>query len=201
MINSLTGILTQKSSESFCLQQGGIEWEILASLETLGKLNLSRESQRIYIYLHHKEDVLCLYGFATIEERKLFFDLLKVNGIGPKAALKILSGMNPDQFIATLEAEDVTALSKIPGLGKKTAQKIILALRGKLSAVEVTIPGGSTESSSELVESLVNMGYDKKSVVSALSEAQKSKELESLGSAEKEAELFRLAIIALSTKG
>jgi len=136
---------------------------------------------------------MILFGFSTKEERLLFLDLIKVNGVGPKAAQKILSGINPKDFITCLENEDVTRLSKIPGLGLKTAQKIILALKGKLKIVEnVITPSDTQDLSSEILDSLVAMGFDKKKAKESLVKILESGVVD-------EGEILRQSIIRLSS--
>ena len=134
---------------------------------------------------------MTMFGFGTIEERSVFLDLLKVSGIGPRQALRILSGMSVDDFVKNMDAEDVDSLSRIPGLGKKTAQKILLTLRGKLSLSKTSV---ETEHD-EITEALVEMGFDRAQAHSAVNEVRSDPggdgELE-------EGELLRRAIVRLS---
>jgi Holliday junction DNA helicase RuvA subunit len=119
---------------------------------------------RVYLYLHHRDDQMKLYGFAQTSERVLFLELLKVDGIGPRQALRILSSTPPEMFLPILDAGDVEALSRTPGIGKKTAQKIVLTLRGKLRLEEHE----ASSSSDELVAALVEMGFERKQAVEAV---------------------------------
>jgi Holliday junction DNA helicase RuvA len=136
-----------------------------------------------------------LYGFATADERRVFLELTRVSGIGPRAALKMLSATSPGELIRMLEAEDVDGLVRLPGLGRKTAQKVILTLRGTLVAEE----GEATPAHAELVEALVEMGFDRSrvaGVVNALSaELVVSPDVDGT---DLEKEIFRLAIVRLS---
>ena len=121
MFNSLKGTVSQKNAVSVHLQTDFIEWDLLAPGSTLDSLPQVGDTVRLFTYLHHREDQLALYGFASREERNLFLDLLKVGGIGPRQALKILSGMSVEEFVGSLNSDDVDGLSRVPGLGKKTA--------------------------------------------------------------------------------
>ena len=131
MFNSLTGEITYKGEERLCLQTGGVEWELVVSRRALDRLPKVGEVARVFTHLVHREDIMRLYGFCDNAERSLFLDLLKVEGVGPRGALKMLSGVDREQFTQALDRDDVDALSTVPGVGKKTAQKIILALKGK----------------------------------------------------------------------
>ena len=148
MFNSLTGTVTGWSGDSVFLTTGGIEWRCMATARTLSVIPQEGEDLRLFVYLHHREDQLGLYGFASDAEREVFLDLIKVSGIGPRQALKILSGMSTEEFVECLEAGDADRLAKIPGLGKKTAGKIVLALKGKLSLE----PSGAPSRFAEIVE-------------------------------------------------
>ncbi len=193
MWNSITGIITRKGDDFIYLQAGSLEWSISLSGYSISKLPASESSLKIYTYLHHKEDSMKLYGFAEESERNLFLELLKVGGIGPRGALKILSGISPEGFIRSLDDGDVDSLCRLPGLGKKTAQKIVLSLRGKLTVSE------DSEKSEhvEIIESLVNMGFDKKLVKTAVKKVSADYSSDS-SEGNGEEELFRQALILLS---
>ncbi|MGL1891705.1 MAG: Holliday junction branch migration protein RuvA [Spirochaetaceae bacterium] len=193
MYNSLTGKITEKGISHLCLQIGGVEWILLASINSLDTCNVG-EDRRFFTYLQHKEDGMTMFGFATKDERVLFLDLIKVNGVGAKAAQKILSGIKPAEFIRCLEDEDVDRLTKVPGLGKKTAQKIILALKGKLKLEDDVVKESTRDSvDKEILDSLVAMGFDKKRAKNVLVDVIAN--ADGLG----EGEILRLAIIKLSS--
>lgn len=193
MYNSLTGKITEKGLDYLCLQIGGIEWLINVSLYTLDTLTIGQDI-KIFTYLQHKEDGMTLFGFGTKDERFLFLDLIKVNGVGPKAALKILSGIKPAEFIACLDTEDVDRLTKVPGLGRKTAQKIVLALKGKLKLEDDVVKESSRDSvDKEILDSLVAMGFDKKKAKTVLVDIVTNSDVKD------EAEILRQSIIRLST--
>jgi holliday junction DNA helicase RuvA len=141
--------------------------------------NLSSEEKndcKIFAYLVHREDAMMLYGFRNIDERNLFLEVVKVQGIGPKQAIKILSGITVEDFITALDTGNVSILTAIPGLGTKTAQKMILALRDKLT---LTSPDAKTKANSavkianrqivsDIIQSLCDMGYEKRDVKNAV---------------------------------
>ncbi|MFW5813970.1 MAG: Holliday junction branch migration protein RuvA [Spirochaetota bacterium] len=194
MFNSLTGAITGRGPNLLLLSTGGVEWELEVSGFTLRRLasNESRDEVRVFTYLYHREDQMRLYGFATVDERRVFLELTRVSGIGPRAAVRLLSATSPSELIRMLEAEDVDGLVRLPGLGRKTAQKVILTLRGKLVAEE----GEAVSTHAELVDGLVEMGFDRARVTSVVS--QLATELADASPLEREKEIFRLAIVRLS---
>ncbi len=196
MINSLRGTLTYKGLTEIYLENSDIEWQITVSERTARELPTVGNKVRLYTFLYHREDQMMLFGFASVEERYLFHDLLRVSGIGPRQAVRILSGMSVDELVKCLDGDDVDSLSRIPGLGRKTAQKIILTLRGRLTAQK-----GEEEAAGaygEIITALVDMGFDRQSAVKTVS----SLALELSGeqdTGEREKEIFRRAIVALSS--
>ncbi len=193
MYNSLTGKITEKGINHLCLQIGGVEWILLVSLNTLDVCTIGEE-RRFFTYLQHKEDGMTLFGFSTKDERFLFLDLIKVNGVGAKAAQKILSGIKPSEFIRCLDDEDIDRLTKVPGLGKKTAQKIVLALKGKLKLEDDVVKESTRDSvDKEILDSLVAMGFDKKKAQTVLVDVVKNSDTTDEG------EILRQSIIKLST--
>lgn len=196
MFNSLSGTVSGRGPNALFLMTGGVEWELEVSGTTLRSLASGDEPVRIYTFLYHREDQMRLYGFATAEERRVFLELTRVSGIGPRAAIRMLSGTSPAELVRMLEAEDVDGLTRLPGLGRKTAQKVILALRGRL----VMEPAAGASGHTELVEALVEMGFDRSQASAAV--AGVSGEIKDAG-AELDAdalekEIFRLAIVRLS---
>lgn len=199
MFNSITGRLTAKRESGLFLEANGIEWEITAPASCLSELPPIGSVARVYTYLHHREDQVKLFGFATPIERALFLDLLKVEGVGPRQAVKIMSGIRSELLTAALDSGDVEALTKLPGLGVKTAQKMILALRGKLTRE----PGEETAGAfGDIVQALAEMGFDRRLAVEAVRESASEIGLarapEGSPDAETEKELMRLSIIRLS---
>ena len=198
MFNSITGELRFKDTERVFLQTGGLEWDILSSRTSINRLPEPGETVTIFVHLYHREDQLKLYGFATPAEKHLFLDLLKVQGIGPKQAVKILSGIKVMHFVEALESEDIDALSSLPGIGKKTAQNILLKLKGKL-----TVRAGAGISLEEdLVNALNGMGFERRTAVTAVKAAVRKlgPAKDGLSREELERELFKKAIAQLSSQ-
>ncbi len=164
MFNKITGKITGKEKERIFISTGAIEWDIFTTAVSLQSFPSIGEETSVYTYLYHKEDQLKLFGFYSQDERTLFMDLIKVDGVGPKLAMKILSGISTNDFIEALESENLERLSAIPGLGKKTAQKIVLKLKGKLTTLEK--PWDPIVD--DIVNALVGMGFDKKASIEAV---------------------------------
>ncbi len=135
MISFIIGTLEEKSENGVVINCNGMGYEIQTSTATLSTLPLAGEECKIYTYLQVKEDGISLFGFTTVDERELFYKLISVSGVGPKMAITILSGMNISDLIVSILKEDTTALSRIKGLGKKTAERICLELKDKLTPV------------------------------------------------------------------
>ncbi|MDR2313986.1 MAG: Holliday junction branch migration protein RuvA [Spirochaetaceae bacterium] len=195
MFNSIRGTITEKTGELLRMETGGLEWDIAVPATDLDVLPPPGAEGRVFTWLYHKEDQMRLFGFAGEARRATFLELLKVEGIGPRGALKIMGGIDQEELERALETEDLARLEAVPGLGKKTAQKMILSLRGKLAfskdSPAKTLPYG------DLVEALSGMGYDKRLAVNALERA--AAELSGdLKGPEQEQELFKRAIVILS---
>ena len=201
MFNSISGTLTGKTAESIYIETNGIEWEVFVSALSADRFGAAGSTIRVYTWLYHREDQMRLFGFLTPAERSLFLDLTKVDGIGPKQALKILSGLDSAALEAALEAGDVARLQSIPGIGKKTAQKMVLALKGQLTGLHDT---GRTETAKksefeDIITALINMGYDRKRAAETVESVAQSMRTKSIDPAAKEEELFRTAIVNLSS--
>ena len=204
MFNSISGIITGKFPKQLFIENNGIEWDICVPDSNLDIFGTVGSEARVFTWLQHTDVSMALYGFASAEERTLFFDLLKVDGIGAKGAVKIMSSVSSGRLTEVLENGDLEMLEKIPGVGKKTAGKMLLALKGKLSlssAVRVVDLGKNAEFS-DVIDSLSSMGYDKKLVeqkVLQLVEVLKGdKDFASKSQKEKEDILFRRAIVELA---
>jgi Holliday junction DNA helicase RuvA len=194
VFNSLSGELTYKDEERVFLSSGAVEWEIHVSRNSSDDLPDVGKSCKIYVYLYHRDDQLRLYGFSEVLERDVFLDLLKVEGVGPRQALKILSGVEVVRFIEALEAEDPELLSAIPGVGRKTAQKIMLKLKGRL---HVSTPAGISLEE-DILNALVGMGFDRRSAKSAVGSAARSLRESDMSREDLEKELFKSALSQLS---
>jgi len=196
MFNSIRGTVSEKGGEAVFLLTGGVEWEIAMPVTDIGLLPAAGGECRVFTWLYHREDLMRLFGFSGRARRDTFLELLKVEGIGPKNALKIMGGIGQEELERALETGDLARLEAVPGLGKKTAQKMLLALKGKL------VHGGADDSPADspygdLVEALAAMGYDKRAAAEALNRAE-SDLSPGLAPAEKEKSLFKNAIVYLS---
>lgn len=168
MIGFLEGTVFDVGSDTFLLSVNGVGYEIQASSQTLADVQMMPgQSLKVWIYSHVREDAFQLFGFLTKPEKDFFTQLLKVNGVGPKSALSVMSGAPASQIQDWIEASDAKALSALPKVGKKTAEQIILTLQGKLVRIE---PAGKTrgpkmtETHRQISSALVNLGFKSQSV-------------------------------------
>ena len=206
MFNSLYGTLTEKTARqaSLCavfLETGGVEWEILVPATALDALPAAGEQARVYTWLYHREDQMTLFGFASPEDRFLFLDLLKVDGVGAKAALKIMSAIAGDQLRRAIESEEVERLEAISGIGKKTAQKMMLALKGKLTFPHGKETGAAAKPWQDVISALTDMGYDRRDAEGAVARIAQEiggQDFAELSREAKEELLFRRAITELA---
>ncbi|HEX9774973.1 MAG TPA: Holliday junction branch migration protein RuvA [Actinomycetota bacterium] len=171
MIALLDGVLVSAREDGCVLDVNGVGYKLAMPTPAVAALPPPGKRVRVHTHLHVREDALTLYGFDTIEARDLFAVLLGVGGIGPKGALAVLSAYAPDAFRKALVTEDLDALTLIPGVGKKTAARMILELREKLSLPELEVVPGSSGARAALVEvkgALINLGYTPAEARSAL---------------------------------
>ena len=182
MIASLTGILKYKSPTEILIDVHGVGYTVHIPLSTYEKLGDADASVSLLTYFHVREDAMQLFGFFSDEERRLFKLLISVSGIGPKIAQGVLSGMNVEELKINLLSGNVTALTAIPGVGKKTAERLILELRDKVGGVIVesdNLSAGSISSAtmrSDALQALTSLGYNlqiaEKSIRQVLQEAE-----------------------------
>lgn len=172
MIALLDGIVFDVSEDHFVLMCNGVGYDISASAQTLMDVQvLMGQSLKVWIHTHVREDAFQLFGFLTKPEKDFFLMLLKVNGVGPKMALSIMSGARLSLIQEWIEASDAKALSSLPKVGKKTAEQIILTLQGKLVRIEASVSGKSKTVTPKLPEvhrqissALVNLGFKAQNV-------------------------------------
>ena len=165
MIGRLRGILISKQPPSLLIEVGGVGYEVEAPMSTI--YDLPGLGKEVVLLIHHavKEDSITLYGFLREAERTLFRSLLKVSGIGAKIALAVLSGVSTDHFARLVQAGDVVALTKIPGIGKKTAERIVVELRDRLDGVSGApgatprATGAPLDAAGEATVALQQLGY------------------------------------------
>lgn len=206
MFNSLTGIITGKFPKQIFIDTNGVEWDLCVPDSNLDMLPPVGNEAKVYTWLQHTDQLMTLYGFASADERSVFLDLLKVDGVGPKGAVKIMSSVSSSRLLDVLEKGDVEMLEKIPGVGKKTAGKMMLTLKGKLkiseSAGGAVIRTAAVTPYSDVVASLASMGYDKRLVEQKIAQLIEvlTNEPDFAGKPQKEREdlLFRRAIVELA---
>src|SRR5262245_63531695 len=162
MIASVRGALLFVGVDHAVLETGGVGFLIYAPRNVLGALGELGGEVRLYTHLHIREDVLALYGFATSDQRHLFETLLGVSGVGPKVALSMLSSAPPDELRVAIAGGDTARLARVPGIGKKTAERLVLELRGKLDLKGLPAVGATPAlmaANAELAEMLVSLGF------------------------------------------
>lgn len=164
MYASISGIIEAKQANCVIINNNGIGYEIFVSNNTLSNLGNIGQQAKLYTYLHVREDAFNLYGFITLQEKQLFLDLMNVSGIGAKMAITILSGVSINSLINAITTGDVKLLSSIKGVGKKTAERIVLELRGGLTDSELSELLSEEPTSTpvnEAIEVLIGMGLQK----------------------------------------
>jgi Holliday junction DNA helicase RuvA len=163
MIGRLTGRLATKAPDSVLLDVAGVGYLVHIPLSTFYELPAEESPASLWIHTHVREDALALYGFLTERERALFQLLLGVAGIGPRVALTVLSGIPPVELVEALRRQDVRRLVAIPGVGKKTAERMVLELAEKAAAFAEEAPAGAPAAvaAEDVVSALVNLGYRK----------------------------------------
>lgn len=166
MIGFIRGRLMAKHPPQLLIDVGGVGYELDAPMSTFYGLPATGAEVGLFTHLVVREDAHVLFGFATERERRLFRELLKVSNVGPKLALALLSGMNVDSFLMCLEAEDVETLVRIPGVGRKTAERLLVEMRDRVKGFGVSgapAPAGGIESpagpQAEAYSALVALGY------------------------------------------
>ncbi|MBI4687239.1 MAG: Holliday junction branch migration protein RuvA [Nitrospirae bacterium] len=169
MIASLKGKILSKGADGVIVDVGGVGYHVNVPLGSLSNLPDRGSETFLNIHTHVREDAIQLYGFTTEEEKKIFTILINISGIGPKIAMSVLSAIPPDKFHAAITSEDVDALCSVPGLGKKTAHRIILELREKLPAL---IKGKTDVVYDDTLSALINLGYKRNIAQDALEKAQ-----------------------------
>jgi Holliday junction DNA helicase RuvA len=179
MIAHLNGILLRKTPESVIIDNGGIGYEIIAPLSTFYALPKEDERVSLHIHTHVREDAFILFGFYTTLEKKIFRMLISVSGIGPKLAVNILSGIGPEELLEALARGDSFRLQSIPGVGKKTAERMALELRDKAleAGADLKLPPSQVRSDEDrqvlddALSALLNLGYSPKSAKGAVEKA------------------------------
>ncbi|MCC6262671.1 MAG: Holliday junction branch migration protein RuvA [Bryobacterales bacterium] len=179
MIAHLRGILIEKHPQEVIVECGGVGYALNVPVSTFTALPELQHEARMHVYTAVREDAITLYGFATREEKRLFERLITVSSIGPKLAVTILSGMPAADLIAAIGAGDAARLVRIPGVGKKTAERIVLELKDKLQGFEAVAPAGAAAPRTNLspvdedvLSALVNLGCARPAAEAALLKAK-----------------------------
>ena len=180
MIGFLKGRLAVKQPPMLLVDVGGVGYELEAPMSTFYGLPATGETVSLFTHLVVREDAHILYGFGSEGERRLFRGLLKVSGVGPKIALGVLSGASVEDFLRIVEAEDVAMLTRIPGIGRKTAERVIIEMRDSVQKLKQTAPGGvhsaaalgaAPSAQSEAFSALIALGYKPPEVARLLKSA------------------------------
>lgn len=181
MISYIKGEIVYNDSDSLIVENNGIGYKVIVPAFSAQKLCAQKGQVTVYTYMSVREDGITLFGFSSVEERSLYEKLISVSGIGPKAAVSILGVLTPSQLITAIVSADSAAIARAPGIGKKTAQRVILDLKDKIgnddiadifdgnggTAVSETAAAGDDRS--EAVEALVALGYSRSEAVKAVS--------------------------------
>jgi len=192
MIAHLRGKLLAKHPNQAIVETGGVGYDVTISVPTFSDLPGVGGDVALHIHTHVREDMLALYGFLRSAEKTLFEKLITVSGIGPKLAITILSGMAADEMVNAIRGNDIARLTRIPGIGKKTAERMVLELRDKLppeKAGEVATMPTLSAVEEDVLSALMNLGYQRASAEKALSAIAKNGQFDGM---------FRQALTVLS---
>lgn len=183
MIASLRGEIRVRGPDFLVVDVGGVGFRVQVPASALEELGDVGDTVRLYTHLHVRDDALALYGFPTPEQLELFEALLGVSGVGPRLALSLLSSTSADTLRLAIEQEDVELLTRVPGVGRKTASRLILELKGRIDLTRVGLPGRAPvpPEQAELVEVLTSLGYtlaEAKEAIASLPEEARGMPLE-----------------------
>jgi Holliday junction DNA helicase RuvA len=170
MIGKLTGILLEKNPPQILLDCHGVGYEVDVPMSTFYNLPAVGEPVSLLTHFVVREDAQILYGFESASERESFRQLIKISGVGPRTALSVLSGMSVADLAQAVTAQDSARIVKVPGIGKKTAERLLLELKGKLGA-DIAMPAGSAavgDAASDIQQALMALGYSEKDAAAAL---------------------------------
>lgn len=193
MYAHIEGTVSEKTADGIVIDAGGVGYEISASAATLSGCPPTGERAKLYTYLSVREDAMELFGFLTREEKRMFLRLIGVSGVGPRTALGVLSALSVHDLSVALVTGDAQALARAPGIGKKTAQRLVLELKDKVTDEELTSSGPSASvrpaadsAETEAIEALMALGYPASDAAKAVSAVA--------GQAAKTDEILRLAL-------
>ena len=182
MIAYLSGKLLEKEANSVIVDVGGVGYEVSIPLSTFYELGEVGDEVQLRIFTNVREDAIQLFGFHTARERDIYLKLISVQGIGAKSGIAMLSGMNADEIVAAIRTENLGKLTAIPGVGKKTAERLVIELRDKIGELAKGIPAGTSMSAvsgvgaddvyDDALSALVNLGYQRNAAEKALQQAR-----------------------------
>jgi Holliday junction DNA helicase RuvA len=196
MIGQLRGRLSDKRPNQVLVDVGGVGYLVQVPLSTYAALGELHTEVTLLIHTHVREDALALYGFLSSREKHFFEMLISASGVGPSLALKILSGMSVEELVPAIRAGDLARLTLIPGVGRKTAERMVVELKDKLEAVTIEAEKPAVRSlagiEADVISALVNLGYDARGAENAVTDAKRE-----VGTSNFE-KLLRAALQALS---
>ncbi len=164
MIGRLTGKLAAKHPPQVLLDVGGVAYEVDVPMSTFYSLPATGDAVTLHTHLAVREDAHVLYGFATLEERSAFRQLIRISGVGARTALSVLSGLSVAELAQAVAMQDAVRLTKVPGIGKKTAERLLLELKGKIAETQARPASGA----SDVVNALIGLGYSEKEALAAV---------------------------------
>jgi len=177
MIATLEGVLQHRGNDYVIVNVGGIGLQVYASSSTLNQLGTTGSRVFLYTHLHLREDNAALYGFASGEELALFRNLVSVSGIGPRVALGLLSALSPEQLVMAIASENTDLISQVPGIGKKTAGRLVVELRSKLEKEWREVASPLAPEGADVIAALTGLGYSLAEATRAVSKLSGAEEL------------------------
>lgn len=203
MIGHLRGQLADKRTNQILVDVGGVGYQVSIPLSTFYALGELHENVTLLIHTHMREDSIALYGFLTAHEKQLFELLLSASGVGPVLALKILSGMSVEELVPAIRTGDLVRLTRIPGVGRKTAERIVVELRDKLAAMQApepehVAPAGRTGLEADVISALLNLGYERRAAEKAIEDVVRVNGSDDRGGGDSFESLLRATLKQLS---
>jgi len=178
MIASLEGIIDAVSKDSLIVNVNGIGFKVTVTTSVLSEMGITGREVKLYTHFHVREDDMSLFGFGSLDELKLFETLISVSGLGPKTGMAMLSAMSADQVAMAIASGSVETLTTIPGIGKKTADRLILELKDKVGGVMISTPAGrAAQENADVVGALVSLGYSIQETTKAVNALPSGKKL------------------------
>lgn len=196
MIAHLRGKLLHKTPQQAIVEAGGVGYDVMITVPAFSALPAEGAEVALFIHTHVREDALALFGFTDATEKRVFEKLISISGIGPKLAMTILSGLSVDRLVGAIRGQDHAMLTKIPGVGKKTAERVTLELKDKLDDLAIVTPGAGSVSGAvaeDVLSALVNLGYQRAAAQRAIEAAVEREP----AAKEKFEILFRAAMVAM----